>query len=303
MSLLGRKKLDILEANFISELSGETAVTVNGNIQLNGNLTVLSAIEMSTFQPLTVNGCLSINSNIQCNGNLIVNGKAKVDTIEPLTINDTILIKGNINQQTGTLKLLGNSLISYDTSPPPSNYTTHYGPMIQGTQVIYALATSFSISTVTSGLRNGISMRYADISPLTISIRKRKPSSKIKITMSCHYEIPTQSWAVVVVQRLNSTNTFEANIDVPAFDGSTRNHGTFPCHYDANDDGTTPFTMTTMSFTILDPGATNSGVYTYRFRIYMNAVSTFYLNRTINDANTAGNERVASSTSILEEVE
>jgi hypothetical protein len=267
MSVLGTKRLNILKTQYIQPINGESVITTTGNIEMN-DLTVTKSIYVDT-----------INSAQLQNGNTL-SGNIKVKCMQPITENGNVLINGNVTLQNAVLYLKGNSSISYTSLPPPTNYTTHYGPMIQGTQVVNTTPSSIAISTLVS--RNGFNFYYGYIDPLTISI-------------SCSYEV---NWdTVIVVERYDANDVFEAEIDVPALDGSMRNHGTMFTPYDNNDLST----MTLVAFTLLDAGACNSGVYTYRFRLYSTASRTFYFNRTVLD--TAGNYERTGSTVVLEEFE
>jgi archaellum component FlaF (FlaF/FlaG flagellin family) len=291
MSNFGTKKMDILH---IDTLSGESVVTINGNVQLNGDLLV-TTIDVPTIEPLLPNGTITINSQIQCNGNLTLS-IVKTSTLNPTQVNGNITINGNVVQQSGSLHLTDGSSIKYGTSPPLTNYTTWYGPMVQGTSVFYDVPSTYALDS--NEPRNGETQYYVDVTPLTISINKKFPTSKIKIIMSCSHEIQTDT--VVVIRRHKLTagmEVFEAELGVPVFDVGPRIYGTYPILYDVDNNTT----MKILSFTFLDTGATSSGVYTYIFRMYHRSVSqTFYLNRTLDNAAGVGRE-VCSSTVRLEE--
>jgi hypothetical protein len=293
--MLGTQTFNDLQTKYITPLIGNSIVTFNGNIQVNSNLSVTDAISVSTLKSVN-GGTLSMNGESTFNDILLET--LKTNEIEPITGN--ILINGNVIIQGGNLYLGSASQISYNITPPPTNYTTHYGSLIQGTHKVTTTATSYAIN-LGPVARNVTNFYYNDIEVLTISINKSKASSKIMIMMNCTNETGGGGGNdnVWVIRRYNSSDVFEAELGVPTFDGSMRPTGTFPIYYDI-DTGTTAIVSV---FSFLDTGATNAGVYTYRFRAYaISNVRVMYINRVVDAAAIHYCER-GSSTVLLEEYE
>ena len=211
--LQGIRKLETLETRYIQPILPESSITMTGNVQCNGNIVVSDTLHTDIITSGIFNGNVSTSSSVTVTDTL------KTSNLDPqntdITINGDVSL---ISDAPRTWNLLGNTLISYDTSPPPSNYTTHYGPMVQGTYVLYSVATSYALSSTLS--RNGITQYYNDISALTISINKKYASSKIKYTISCSSEVFENS--VGVIRRFDSSDVFEAELGVPTLDGTGR---------------------------------------------------------------------------------
>lgn len=231
---------------------------------------------------------LIVKNDLKITGNLTVGG----------IINYCCIFEGDL--QTGVENLptvktgITGSVIYEDVSPPPSNYTTHYGPTIQCVEKYNDIPIRYTGSSLPTEVRNGGTWRYIDF-PLNVTINKHKALSKIKITVCICGEFFENS--VLVIRRFNQANTYLGEVRSYPNPPSVNGYGIMAWPYDT-DLSSTPNMVT---FSVLDTEANTKENYTYVVRLYQSNTNDGGFNRAINSSSWA--YEYGSSRIFLEEVQ
>jgi hypothetical protein len=195
-----------------------------------------------------------------------------------------IFIFGNVEVISANTEVTGiissNKLIKYASAEPPSNsYTTHFGPIIQGTFLIADLRVAYPMNVVETAARAG--QFSANLENLKVKIKKKCATSKIKITCAINFEVNNTAQENTVVALFRNPGTLsESEIGSPT--GITIHaHGLQSALYNDTSGVSTPARFT---FIVLDSSATSAIEYTYMPRIYHYVSGRIvYLNRTVQD--------------------
>lgn len=189
---------------------------------------------------------------------------------------------------------------------PSTNYTVHYGPVIQGVQRFSEAVIGYNINTSTATVpdvphpRNGITQYYATISALDVSIRKVHANSVLRISGIISGEVSSPWNGTYVMNRFNAAGTKVGEVGTPT--ALTNQSSGFMMVGEFND-ADNDSTASTKSFVLIDDQANSTGIWTYRLRIYWagTAAQSFVLNATTGNGATSGYESFTSQM-IVEEL-
>lgn len=196
------------------------------------------------------------------------------------------------------------SQITPNVTTPVTNYTVHYGPVLQGVQKYSTSVVQYAINVSTATVpdvphpRNGVTQYYADIAELNVKINKIHANSIIRISgiVSGEYQDPYNG--VFVMNRFNAAGTKTGEVGTPVALTNQQSGFMQPGVYrDLNNDST----AFTRSFVLIDNGANAAGIWTYKLRIYSHTNTlTYTFNRTTT--NGGNGYESFSSQMILEEL-